>query len=123
MTLDPVTGKLLGIQTLVTTRDKLEQDVGRRTQAAHLSYGEGILVCPTNSGALLGVDLLTGSLVWAYMYRDKTENPDTALDPNRPRVNGMFGRRPNGALMNPSFNNQWKVTAPVIQDGKVIFGS
>ena len=121
VTLDPTTGKLLGIQTLVTTRDKLEQDVGRRTQAAHLSYGEGILVCPTNSGALLGVDLLTGSLVWAYMYRDKTESPDTALDPNRPRINGMIGRRGNGVLMNPSFNNQWKVTAPVIQDGKVIF--
>ncbi|MEY4613888.1 MAG: hypothetical protein RL179_1861 [Planctomycetota bacterium] len=120
VTLDPTTGKLLGIQTLVTTRDKLEQDVGRRTQAAHLAYGEGILVCPTNSGALLGVDLLTGSLVWAYMYRDKTESPESN-DPNRPRINGMFPRRGNSGLMNPSFNNQWKVTAPVIQDGKVIF--
>ncbi len=120
VTLDPNTGKVQGMQTLVTTRDKLEQDVGRRTQAAHLSYGEGILVCPTNAGALLGVDLLSGSLVWAYMYRDKTETADD-VNINRPRVNGIMIRRPNTGMQNPSFNNQWKVTAPVIVDGKIIF--
>src|SRR5262249_32258711 len=61
------------VQTLATTRDKMQQDVARRTQAAHLAYGEGILVCPTNAGAVLGVDLLSNSLVWAYSYHEKGE--------------------------------------------------
>lgn len=119
-TLDPATGKLLAMQTLVTTRDKLEQDIGRRTQAAHLSFGEGILVCPTNAGALLGVDLLTSSLVWAYMYRDKAEG----TEPPATGGAGMPGRIQLGVrnrVANPIQNNQWKVTAPVILDGKVIF--
>ena len=39
-------------------------------QAAHLAYADGILVCPTNAGVVLGVDLLSHSLVWAHSYRD-----------------------------------------------------
>ncbi|MSR30812.1 MAG: tetratricopeptide repeat protein [Gemmataceae bacterium] len=121
-TLDPASGKLLAMQTLVTTRDKLEQDIGRRTQAAHLAYGEGILVCPTNAGALLGVDLLTGSLVWAYMYRDKADGGDTTWDPNKNPGQMRGGiRRIDGRVANPNLNNQWKVTAPVIHEGRVIF--
>ena len=30
----------------------------------------GVLICPTNAGAVLGVDVLTGSLLWAHVYQD-----------------------------------------------------
>ena len=119
-TLDPATGKLLAMQTLVTTRDKLEQDIGRRSQAAHLAFGEGILVCPTNAGALLGVDLLTNSLVWAYMYRDKAEGTDVNQGNGAQPLPGRI-RIGINRVQNPNQNNQWKVTAPIILDGKVIF--
>ena len=56
-------------QTLATVRDKLDVDASRRFQAALPAYGEGILVCPTNAGAVLAIDLLTHSLVWAHSYR------------------------------------------------------
>src|SRR5262249_43020275 len=44
-------------QPLADARDKLLLDVGRRMQAVHLAFGGGIVVCPTNVGAIFGVDL------------------------------------------------------------------
>jgi outer membrane protein assembly factor BamB len=108
-------GKVLSVQTLGVVRDKLSVDVYRRTEAAHLAYADGVLVCPTNAGAVFGVDLLSGSLLWAYPYREKSAapNPNPAF-PGRP----VPGR---GWLVNPGARNSWKVTAPVIQDGKLVF--
>ena len=119
--LDALTGKLLQVQQLATTRDKMQMDVARRVQAAHLSYGEGMLVCPTNAGAILGIDLLTNSLVWAFSYREKTEVKEEPVppDPNIPRR----GRFPQPVPYNPSKHNHWKVSAPIIQDGKVVFAA
>jgi outer membrane protein assembly factor BamB len=112
-------------QTLATTRDKIQNDVARRAQAAHLAYGEGILVCPTNAGAVLGVDLLSNSLLWAYPYREKGDGPD---EPTGPPMPGRFPGRviigPNGMPMGTAqVPQQWKVTAPVIAEGKVVFAA
>src|SRR5262249_27998781 len=53
-------GKVVSVQSLATTKDlKLGHDPVRRIQACHLSHAEGILVIPTNAGAVFGVDLLT----------------------------------------------------------------
>jgi outer membrane protein assembly factor BamB len=64
----------------------------RRIQAAHLAYGDGILVCPTNVGMLVGVDLLTGNLAWAIPYGES----QSACD-------------------------EWKATSPIISDGKIVY--
>lgn len=123
LTLDPATGKLLAMQPLAATKDlKLSQDPLRRTQAAHLAYGEGILVVPTNAGAVFGYDLLSNSLLWAYPYRNKNApqtppqsvNGPGALNP-RIVIGGMI---PQVAA---SLESYWQVTAPAIQDGKVVF--
>ncbi|HTU93034.1 MAG TPA: PQQ-binding-like beta-propeller repeat protein, partial [Gemmataceae bacterium] len=85
--------------------------------------GEGILVCPTNAGAVFGVNLLENSLVWAYPYRDKSDAPEPQQQQQ------MWNRRVirGGALIEQQpmagAHNQWKVTAPVISDGKVVFTS
>jgi outer membrane protein assembly factor BamB/tetratricopeptide (TPR) repeat protein len=121
ITLEAATGKLLQIQQLATTRDKMQIDVARRVQAAHLCYGEGMLVCPTNAGAILGIDLLTNSLVWAFSYREKSDvahvDPPQPIQPGRPRP------VPQPRQYNPNENNHWKVSAPIIQDGKVVFAA
>ena len=121
--MEAATGKLLQVQQLATTRDKMQADVTRRTEAAHLAYSEGILVCPTNAGAVLGVDLLSNSLVWAYPYREKGSEPEPQpqpIDPGgRPGRFAAAGRQP----YNPNHNNHWKVSAPIIQDGKVVFAA
>src|SRR5262249_3862865 len=118
--LTAATGELEWTQTLAAVKDRLTSDVGRRIHAAHLAYGDGILVCPTNAGAILGVDLLTHSLVWAKPYREGTQ---AAAEP-QPRMNGRFIVR-GGVMMQQQFiqhlSPDWKASAPVIQDGKVVF--
>src|SRR5262249_40169009 len=54
--LDPTRGDVLWAQPLITVHDKVLTDVGRRFQAVHLAYADGVLVCPTNVGAVLGVN-------------------------------------------------------------------
>src|SRR5262249_27478085 len=55
--------RIVSIQVLANTKDlKLAHDPMRRVQACHIAHSEGILVIPTNAGAVFGVDLLSGSL-------------------------------------------------------------
>jgi outer membrane protein assembly factor BamB/tetratricopeptide (TPR) repeat protein len=126
--IDPVTHepKVLSIQTLGMTQEKMQGDVFRRTTAAHLAYGEGILVCPTNAGAIFGVNLLENSLVWAYPYRDKNdvpEQPNMGMGRFRQPAPAGFQWGPDGQLhpILTQQRDQWKGSAPVIADGKVVF--
>ena len=107
----------------VSRDSKLEDDALRRVNAAHLSYGEGVLVCPTNLGYVIGIDLLQNSLLWAYPYRDKADAAalDTLPPGARRFPNGIIVG-PNGQQIQPTLPQQgWKSSAPIIQDGKVVF--
>jgi outer membrane protein assembly factor BamB len=123
VTLEPATGKILGIQALAQVKDtKLSQEPVRRTQACHLSYAEGILIVPTNAGAIFGVDLFSNSLLWAYPYR----SPDALAKPVIPQNNPWmvppgWMRMPDGTLVKINPEVYWEVTAPAIADGKVVF--
>ena len=44
------------------------QDPVRRWAGVSPSYADGVLVCPTSAGAIVGVDLATRSLLWGYCY-------------------------------------------------------
>jgi outer membrane protein assembly factor BamB len=112
--LDPERGAVQWSQLLATTQGRLSQEVTRRTWAAHLAYGEGVLVCPTNAGMLLGVDVLSHTVVWAHPYREKGQNPANQ-QPGGPMI--MRGGVPAVTVTAP----EWKVTAPIVQDGRVVF--
>ncbi|MFQ3593114.1 MAG: PQQ-binding-like beta-propeller repeat protein, partial [Gemmataceae bacterium] len=117
ISLDPSTGKLLSNQPLAQTKNtKLSSDPMRRTQAAHLAYSEGILVIPTNAGAIFGVDVLNNSLLWASPYRDSSTPPAV----EQPGGGRPFPRpgMPQPPVKMESF---WQVTAPAISEGKVVF--
>jgi outer membrane protein assembly factor BamB/tetratricopeptide (TPR) repeat protein len=113
--LDAARGDTNWAQTLATARDRLLQDIGRRVNAAHLAYADGILVCPTNAGAVLGVDLLSHSLIWAYPYREGSPVLDQQ-ELIKQRV-GPWGGMPYPARLGAE---TWKACAPIIQDGKVV---
>src|SRR5262249_48211228 len=55
--------------------NRFVQDIGRRVNAVQLAYSDGILVCPTNAGEVLGIDPLTRTLAWTYSYRDVAHQP------------------------------------------------
>jgi outer membrane protein assembly factor BamB len=62
-------GTLLWRQPLAYAPTPLVLDPGRRLQAVFPAYAEGVLVCPTNAGLVLGVDVLGSGLAWAHPYR------------------------------------------------------
>jgi hypothetical protein len=68
--LDPERGAVRWLQTLALTQAPLAQDPRRRVEALPLAYADGVLVCPTHAGAVMGVDPLERSLLWAHVYRD-----------------------------------------------------
>jgi outer membrane protein assembly factor BamB len=113
------------IQSLgeVQQQARVTHDATRRSNTVHLAYGEGILVCPTNAGELLGVDLSSRSLAWAYPYREQA--PQTmnfpGMMPNNMRGGMVFG--PGGGMNMGATATiaNWKSSPPVIVEGKVIF--
>ncbi len=123
--LDPKTGKLLALHKLATVSLPLTEDPIRRTQAAHLSYAQGTLVCPTNAGAVVAFDLLAGRITWAYTYAapaDAPLPPPAAL--RRAGIPPGFMMLPDGRLVPVAGRNPgWKVTAPVLAEGKVVFAA
>ncbi|MCI0638280.1 MAG: PQQ-binding-like beta-propeller repeat protein [Gemmataceae bacterium] len=103
------------IQSLgfVQQQHRITHDVSRRVNAVHLGYGEGILVCPTNAGEVLGVDLLTRSLVWSYPYREHSPQPVAMPNPQPqpfPQQKGYSTTASN-----------WHSTPPVLAEGRVVF--
>ena len=85
---DPGVPTLVWSQVLGQPNGRLPQDSFRRFQGIHLAYADGILVVPTNAGAVLGIDLFSHSLVWAANYKsNKTaQQADDGRDDGRPRV-------------------------------------
>jgi outer membrane protein assembly factor BamB len=123
--LDPANkGKPVWTQALASVRERLQMDVSRRIQAVHLAYADGILVCPTNAGAILGVDLLTRSLLWAFPYREKSRESGSDHGQVQMMMRGRFRPVPWGGEWPGSLqklSTDWKMTAPIIVDGKVVF--
>ena len=99
----PAQPKIVFMKPLAETATSLIEDPIRRTQAAHVAYGQGILVCPTNAGTVFGVDRLKQRIAWVYRYRERDKKTKD---------------RPAPAAIN---SNRWKTTAPVISDGTVVF--
>jgi outer membrane protein assembly factor BamB len=66
MVLNPADGALDWEQPLASTTVNIQGDARRRTAGVSPSYADGVLVCPTGSGSVVALDLLTRSLLWAY---------------------------------------------------------
>src|SRR5262249_28675961 len=84
---------------------------------APLACADGILVCPTNAGAVLGFDLLTHRVLWTSVYREEPPAPKIEPQPWRGR------RRIIGPTTPPNLDPVWQVTAPIIHEGKVLVTS
>jgi outer membrane protein assembly factor BamB len=111
--LDAAGGELRWAQPLAMPADKLLRDVGRRVKPLRPAYAEGILVCPTNAGVVLGVDLFHRSLAWAYAYGEEVVPPEVEA--------GNWGRRGRYVPRElPRLREDWKATAPIIHADRVV---
>jgi outer membrane protein assembly factor BamB len=99
--LDARRGKVEWVLRLGQTGQTLLEDFHRRIHAASVVHGDGVLVCPTNAGAVVGVDLASHGLAWSYVY-------GASQKPARPAAKAEK-------------DDGWQVTAPIVAGGKVVF--
>jgi outer membrane protein assembly factor BamB len=112
--LDPARGELLWSQYLASVRVALYQDPQRRLRGAPLAYADGILVCPTGVGALLGIDLRTRTLLWAHTYSRPPQEPAPAQ-----QAQLFLRRQPFPGMERVGF--RWRGTPPLIQGDRIVY--
>ena len=74
--LDPESGRLLWKQGIALADEAFEVDHDRYPLACPIAFGDGVLVCPTQTGLLVGVDALSGTLLWSYCYSEELYQND-----------------------------------------------
>jgi outer membrane protein assembly factor BamB/tetratricopeptide (TPR) repeat protein len=123
VTLDAATGHVLATRALGYHAGEPTLETLRRTQALAVAYGKGVLVCPTNVGTVVGVDLLSGDLLWSYTYRD-ADKPEERPDLRKGLPPGwQIGPDGRPFNPNPSANVQWKAAPPVVVGDRVVFAA
>ncbi|MGH7129703.1 MAG: PQQ-binding-like beta-propeller repeat protein, partial [Planctomycetaceae bacterium] len=68
LALHPEDGRGLWKQTLVMPEAPLSLSPLRRMAGSAPAFGYGVMVCPTESGMVIGVDLARRRLLWGYRY-------------------------------------------------------
>ena len=123
--------ELVWTQNLGDSSTSLRTDTMRRIQPAYLAYADGVMICPTNCGVVVAVDINARSLLWARYYGSA---PDPKTNPGIGGFGGggQFGNgggfggggrfQPNGMPMpNATLpNERWRASAPIISGGKVV---
>ncbi len=109
LTLDAKSGKMLWSQQLghieSSHLNRQMPDNTRILNGSCPAFADGILVCPTASGALVAVDTQRRWLLWSYSYPQVPGHGGTFIQ------NGRLGRQ---------LGSRWSDGAPVIADGKVL---
>ena len=110
LALDSSTGDLLWSQQLSLVERSVMTAAQRRWEGVSPSYADGVLVCPTSTGAVVGVELATRSLLWGYCYNQDQNS--------RQRGVVVFNAMsPDG---NANLPNRWVDNGLTIEDGKVL---
>ena len=112
LALEAASGNVAWSQPLAVVEQSVLQDPLRRTAGVSPAYADGILVCPTSTGAIVGLDLATRSLLWGYRYgRGRTAER---------RMGGFgifpFPRSDREGCANP----RWTDASVCIRDGRIV---
>ncbi len=99
------TGELMWSQGIGFVGLPIDVDTGRYPLSCSPTFADGVVVCPTQLGMLVGVDALTGSLLWAHYCGDE---PPTAL-----------GRSPY--LARYSYGHPGFPNLPQIRNRKIVY--
>lgn len=114
--LDAATGNLEWSQPLATPMQlTIDQDRARRTSGVSVAYGDGVLVCPTDAGAIVALDLTSRSLLWGFPTESAGGNANDNVQAFR--GNRLQPADPTGEASLPS---GWIDSTPLIIGDKVI---
>ncbi len=115
MTLDSATGKLIWEQRLVSPTMGLMANRERRQTGLSPAFGQGVLVCPTATGAVIGVDLSRRMLLWAYQYESNQTEDDLATD-----MVWRQGRMSVWQQTSVQPESRWADSVPLVAQGFVL---
>lgn len=101
-------GEVLWSQHLASATDKMLLSRTRRVDAVHLAYQDGLLICPTHAGVVVGVDLLSRGLAWAQTYPQHIQQQTDGDEPLMGQIDLGPPRR------------SWRACAPLLADGRVV---
>lgn len=111
--LDARTGRLQWSQQLTQSpMSPIGRDAARQAQALSPSISDAVVVCPVGNGAIIGVDLLTRSLMWAKQYQVAN------TDRNQFQPFNNFGDSMES--YNP-IEERWQEPQVIIQKGQIVF--
>ena len=108
--LDAESGDLVWSQQLALVERDILQVPLRRLAGASPSYADGVLVCPTSAGAVVGVDLATRSLLWGYRYGGPADSSRSA------RLMALRAARYVGT----ESQNRWLDATAIVAGGRVL---
>jgi outer membrane protein assembly factor BamB len=111
LALDATSGDVVWSQQLALADQEIARDPSRCVAGVSPSYADGILVCPTSTGAVVGVELATRSLLWGYSFGDEGNNVG-------PRNARMFP--PMVSHVNEPSASQWLDDSVSICEGRVL---
>ncbi len=117
--LDAGTGSVLWSQPLAELDEarRIEQPGSRLRRLAGLSpsLDDGVLVCPTGAGGVVGIDVATRTLLWAYQYQSRAQDDVVRLP------NGMIIRRGGGGTgeIADDGRQRWVDSTPLMSGGRV----
>ncbi len=102
-------------QTLVAVDRPVSSSPLRRLSGLSPSFADGILVCPTSTGAVIAIDLVRRVLLWGHPYTS------TAAVDSVEFAAPMFRRRtPSPSVDDADEKSRWVDASPLIADGRAI---
>jgi outer membrane protein assembly factor BamB len=111
--IDARTGKVEWAQQLAVVELDVLQDPARRFSGVSPSYADGVLICPTGSGAVVAIDLTTRTLLWGHLYPNQLASQPNGIG-RRIGAVMMFAGRPRDEA------DRWMDSAATIAGGRVI---
>jgi len=87
---------------------------GRRLAGLSPSYSDGVLVCPTEAGLIVGIDVARRTLLWSYSYltTNHQRGPNAQQAMRRVLMSNRIARLPQ--------NSGWFDPVPLLAAGSVI---
>jgi len=87
---------------------------GRRLAGLSPSYSDGVLVCPTEAGLVVGIDVARRQLLWSYSYT--ATNSQLSYSAQRAMRRMLMSNR----IAQLSRNDGWFDSVPLLSNGSVI---
>lgn len=105
--LDAQTGHPSWSELIAVSQAKIEEDVTRRLWTAQVAAKNGVVVCPTTVGWLVGVDRVKRSILWAHRYHKPLP------EHRQPYERSLASLQ--------ELNSRWAPSAPLIADNRVVY--